>query len=312
MSFSPTRRSITVAALLACTLALAGTPVHAQLGGLRRAVERRVEQKAEDRVQAANLIEPTFDATTVEITAERLDRYSAAMERRNALRAQRQQEYRALDDRVRATRDSASAMRDAPEVRTYIDAESRYTDCRNTVREALSAEQERKTAALAAQLQSNPLAAQNDPKMKAMMAAMQEISATTQRGDTAGTRRAQERLYATIGITPTDSASLDRASVGKCGARPARPAIMIRSERLRQRSDSLALGLTALRGGGRGVKGEEVGMTDVQSRMFWERVASWLSGMRDAAPVTKTFTRAEYDLLVARRGALQKAFNGAE
>ena len=83
-------------------------PVQAQLGGLRRAVERRVEQKAEDRVQVANLIEPTFDQTTLEITAARLDRYQAAMTALRSQRAANRQRYEAMQTQRSATADSAN------------------------------------------------------------------------------------------------------------------------------------------------------------------------------------------------------------
>jgi len=52
-------------------------------------------------------------------------------------------------------------------------------------------------------------------------------------------------------------------------------------------------------------------MTDLQARMMWERVQSWLNGMQKAAPITRTFTKAEYDLLVSRRSDLRKAFSGS-
>ena len=53
-------------------------------------------------------------------------------------------------------------------------------------------------------------------------------------------------------------------------------------------------------------------MTSVQARMFWERIASWLAGMRQDVPITRTFTKSEYDLLTARRSALRRAFSGSE
>ncbi|MDZ7630356.1 MAG: hypothetical protein U5K74_03065 [Gemmatimonadaceae bacterium] len=88
---------------------MASTPLQAQFGGLRRAVERRVEQKAEDRAQAANLIQPTFDQTTIEITAERLDRYVAAMEKLKARRAVNRQRYEVLQTQRSALIDSSNA-----------------------------------------------------------------------------------------------------------------------------------------------------------------------------------------------------------
>ena len=120
-----------------------------------------------------------------------------------------------------------------------------------------------------------------------------------------------ERLQSSMGGS-IDSASVDKASVSKCGSRPVKPAGMIRAQQLNARADSIDVQARTMSGNGSGVKGSEVGMTDVQSRMFWERIQSWLSGMRKDAPITITFTSAEYDLLVSRRGVLRKAFSGSE
>jgi hypothetical protein len=85
---------------------------------------------------------------------------------------------------------------------------------------------------------------------------------------------------------------------------------MVRKEALEARSDSTRSAANALLKASGGVKGAEVGMTNLQAEMFWERIMSWLNGMRQDALLTRTFTKAEYDLLVARRRELRAAFSG--
>ena len=286
-------------------------PVQAQLGGLRRAVERRVEQKAEDRVQVANLIEPTFDQTTLEITAARLDRYQAAMTALRSQRAANRQRYEAMQTQRSATADSANQADNQAERTTYERASQRFADCRNDVRSAAEAEQERKTQELAGRMQRDPVGAQNDPKVKQMMAIMQAMSAAQQSGDTVAVNRAIARMTTLMGGI-LDSASLDKAALPRCGARPRKPASMVRAELLKARADSIEVVARQLMSTSGGVKGADVGMTDVQSRMFWERIQSFLNGIRQDAPITRTFSKAEYDLLVSRRAALKTAFSGSD
>jgi len=290
---------------------LIAMPAHAQLGGLRRAVERRVEQKAEDRVGAANLIPPTFDATTIEITTERLDRYQAAMEKFRTQRNANRARYEQMMEARSATADSAQALESSPVHETYRKAVDTYRDCRSDVSQAADAESERRAEELTARMQRDPVGMQSDPKVREILALMQTMAAAQQRGDTAALFRAQQRYQAVMGGAG-DSASLDRAATPKCGARPIKPPVVVRQEALAARAESLRKAADALMSASGGVKGAEVGMTDVQAKMFWERIQSWLNGMQQNAVITRTFTQGEYDLLVSRRDALRRVFSGSE
>jgi hypothetical protein len=311
MRTPPIKRALAPLALAFSLSVVAAASAEAQLGTLRRAAERRVNQKAEDRVAEASLIEPTFDETTVEITADRLDKYQAAMERRKSRLEQNRAAYEALGEREHVTRDSADKADNRRDRDAYEAALSRYRTCRSGVEDGIRAEAERKGQELAMKAQSNPAAVQNDPKMREMMAMIQEISAAQARGDTAAMQAAMQKFSKSMGGA-TDSVSLDRAAVTKCGARPARPASMMRADQLRERADSLGRAQRGMQSGSNGgVSGSEVGMSDRAARMFWERVASWLTGMRDSAPITKTFSKSEYNLLLSRRDALRKAWSGS-
>ncbi len=287
------------------------TPAEAQLGSLRRAAGRRVEQKAEDRVAAATLIPPTFTATTIEITAERLDRYTAAMETRKAAMAGNRQRYERMQAEITGLRESSQRAYNAKDLDAHQSASNRYADCREDVVDAMEEDGERQTQAMQQRMMTDPAGAQRDPKVKQLMAVISAMGAAQQSGDTAAIRRATERMGTVMGVT-IDSAAIDRKAVPKCGARPAKPRSMIVTDSLSRRADSVSTAANAMMTASGGVKGSEVGMTDVQARMMWERIQSWLNGVQDSAPITRTFTKAEYDLLLARRGALRKAFANSE
>lgn len=303
-------RAATPAALVLLAASVLAAPAHAQLGGLRRAVERRVEQKAEDRTQAAMLVEPTFDNTTIEITAERLDRYQAAMERMKAQRAANRQRYDQMQVQRNALADSSRMVKNDREESAYGRATDTWDQCASHAREERDKAAEAQSQAMVARFQSNPMGAQNDPKVKQMMAAMQEMAAAQQRGDAAAVQRIQERIANLMGAT-TDSNVVNREIRTKCGPKPAKPASMVRADAYAAKGDSVDKASQALLQSAT-PKGADVGMTDVQARMMWERIASWLVGMRQDAPITRTFSKGEYDLLVERRGALKKAFAGSE
>ena len=291
-------------------LSLVTAPAQAQFGGLRRAVERKVEQSGEDRMNAANLIAPTFDNTTVEITAERLDRYVAAMQRQKVQVAQNRQRYDAMQAEAASLREAAVKADNRRDRETYDRATYSYGECRGIAREAAEAEYEREMEEFRARIQRDPVAAQKDPKMKEMFALLQQSARAYQSGDTASIARTQQRLNALMDVK-NDSASLDRLALPKCGARPAKPRSIIVKDSLEARSTKLSREASALLESSGGVPGAEVGMSNLQSRMVWERLQSWLNGVQKDAPITRTFTKAEYDLLLSRRGDMRKAFSGS-
>jgi hypothetical protein len=306
----PRLRFRSTAVLVFATAVSFGT-AQAQFGALRRAVDRRVEQKVEDKAASATLIAPTFDATTIEITEARLTKYIDEMTKLKAVRAQRRAETQALEVRANALRDSARMFDDAGERRAYEAGSERYSSCRDDVRKGIEDGNERRMAEMAQRMQANPLAAQSDPKMKAMAQTGQLLAAAQQRGDAAEVERLQRRMMSDMGVAPFDSITVDRAAQSKCGGRPAIPASMLQYSRYTARADSVRL--LAQGGAGRGYPaGAALGMTDRQSRMMWERIQSWLNGVNDGAPITKTFTKPEYDLLLAKRGDLRRAFSGGE
>ena len=310
------KRFLVHSVLLLAGLLVTSLPAEAQLGGaLRRAAgrkaEQKVEEKAEDRVVAATLIAPTFDGTRVEITGERLDRYIAAMQKMQGERAQNRKRYDALQQQAADLREQAVKANNEAERNAFLRAGERHHECRNEIREKLEADAQKSSDELEARIQRDPVGALQDPRVKKMQAIMMEMASAQQRGDAATVDRTHAQLIQLMGAA-TDSVSLDRAALPRCGARPTPPASVIRADALSARAEALVKEANALLSLTGGVKGADVGLSDVQSRMVWERIQSWLNGVQDSAPITRTFSRAEYDLLVARRGALRAAFSGAE
>ena len=303
------RRAVRRLAVVMLSLASLEQPAQAQFGLAKRAVQRRVEQKADDKLGAGNLIDPTFDNTTLEITAERFDKWLAAAARREAEASKNRALQSAVQAQESAVSDSAQKAHNSRESEAYSRSTERFQTCRSEISVANNAEMERKSQAFVAQFQANPTALQNSAQGKAIMSIMQEVQAAAAKGDQAAMQRAQMKLEGLMGMTSPDSASIDRASAAKCGARPVRPASMVLEDRLHAKSDSLIKIVRSYDSGGGQMRGEAVGMSDVQAHMFWERLAAFSSGQRPDAPITRMFTKSEYDLLVSRRGDVHKALS---
>lgn len=296
-----------------CVLAFVQVPTaDAQFGALGRAVQRkaeqRVEQSAEDRANVAMLTDPTFDATTVEITADRLERYLAALAARSREAGARRQSAEEFELRLTALGDSARAADERGKRTDFEKTVDRYSTCRRAVRDSAEQVARKNEAALEARIRANPSAMATDPTMKRLQAIGMQLGEAQQRGDAAAVERFSAELQAVYG-GPGDSASLDRLAARRCGMRPARNADLAKADAYRAREDSLR------KEGGPSRRipllGAPMGLTDAQARMMDERVQSWLNGMRRDAPLTTRFTRAEYDQLVARRSDIRKARSGS-
>ena len=306
------RRGLGPLSLTCCLLALAAVPAQAQLGGLmKRAVEKRVGQKVDDQANIAMLVDPVFDETTVELTSARLQAYAAAAEKKKATAAADRAKASTMRDHISALQDSARAVQRPKEEDAYEQSTRRYEACRDGVREALDEAAEARIAQTAAQMQANPIAAQNDPKMKEMMKLVQQIGAAQQKGDAAEVQRLTQRYQAMFNQV-TDSAAIDKAAASKCGARPTKPQSMVRAAAYYSQANAEQKEVDKLEGANGAVLGSAIGLTDEQAHMMWDRIMAFLSGAaRKEVPLTYTFTRKEYDNLIQNRSPLAKALRGS-
>lgn len=316
----PGHRPAAAALVLAVVMAVPATS-HAQFGALRRAVERKageqVDQRVDDKANLALLQEPTFDGTTVELTDALLDRYIAGLERIKATRAQRRAESDRLMASYEAQRDSAQALADANRAdRARFDARNAtFDECRTRFEgereELLEAAMEKIGERLQRRMQANPTGTGGDAAIQRLAQAAQRFSEALATGDSVAVRKAQLDMLAGEGmLTPAEKAKLSRTLAAACGAPTPKPTWMVQQEALEGRAQATRerhrlAGLAAGK-----PSGADLGLTDVQAAMVDERIQSWRGGMRRDAPLTTRFTRQEYDRLVSRRSAIERAMRG--
>lgn len=296
-----------LAAALAAAFLLPAV-AQAQFGGLvRRGVEGAVGKKVNDRVEQkvaesmpVELLPPRFDETWVEITPDRFDRYQRAraavaaespdkLRQADALRAQ----GHARDADARRLWESSAGERDA-----YRAADERWDGCATAPLDAQSRDDE--SAAGVARMQAEWMEAGMRGTVPAGMPQefvplMKQMAGASKRGDQAAVMRIQQRLMEAM---QKASEARERAiATKKCGEPPAKPAAMVRQEALNReaeqlwmRADSLTASLKA---------GARAGLTERQEAMMLERMQAFLR--RSSAPISRTFTKGEWDLLTARR-----------
>lgn len=310
-------RALPLVALALC----AAAPAQAQFGALRRAVERKageaVEQKAEDKAGVAMLQQPTFDATTVELTDALLDKYVAGLAQVQAQRAASRAEYDRLYAIEQAQQDSAQRLWSANRAdgQRYEEAKGRYDDCANRYEsereELVSAAMDKLSARLERQLTGNPMAAANDPNIRRLSEQMQRYTTAVSTGDTIVMKKAVAELLAGQGVlTPAEKAKVDRTLASVCGPAVKEPAWMVAQQALNARAQATrAARINLAQGAGRPT-GAALGVSETQAAMVHERIQSWRNGMNPNAPLTVRFSREEYRRLLARRAAIEKASEG--
>jgi hypothetical protein len=303
----PGRRPLALALL---SIVLLAPPAQAQFGIMKRAIESKVGEKADDKMNAASLIEPTFNSTTLEITQERLDKFMAALQDRRAHEADRRKQQEDLNVRINALRDQANKVDDRKIHMAWDQSTDRYKRCRDQVETDAGNAAQAKNEAVAKRMQANPLGAQSDPEVRKYVELMQKAAMAQQSGDTAAARRAQEQMGTLMTGGVRDSVSQDKAALPKCGERPPMPASVRQAQELTAQADKLQLDEKALYDAQQNVPGDKVGMNNLQAKEMEERLLAFLGGARDSAPITKTFSKNEYDLLLKNRAPLKKAFYG--
>lgn len=297
---NPTR----LLAAAACGAVLLASPAvaHAQFGGLaKKALEKAVEKKVESKTNPADTSrggraagndspacrEVTFDRTTVELTAERVDKVVKALQA-------------AASTPAGARRRELVAQRDAAEARLREleadegisraqESEREYRSCRDDAfGEIVNARMEKEGAGLSAKY------------MQAMREHQEKISAAYSRGDSVRAVALQDSTFYVLSkiVAPTaaDSAVVEK----KCGKAP-RP-----SRRLAER-DSLRVAVRELndeiRAADEDAEDDMVkasGLTATQLAMARERMAMFVH-----AGKTCGFTKVEMDAIAARSAELK-------
>lgn len=301
----PSRRAVAAALVGALLLPAAA---EAQFGGLvRRGVEGAVGKKVNDKVEQkvadarpVELLPPRFEDPWVEITPERFDRYVRARAAVEAEAPDRTRQVEALRAQARARGDEGRRLWEssAAEREAHLAADRKWEDCAADALDAASRETE--SDAAAAQMQARWIQAGVNGKLPddmppEMLPVMKQMAEAHKRGDQATVLRLNQRLVEAMQKhTDAREAAIQRKA---CGARPAKPAAVARQEAITnesiaigQRADSLLATLNA---------GVRAGLDARQEAMWIERFHAFLD--RSSAPISRTFTRREWDLLTARR-----------
>jgi hypothetical protein len=290
-----TSKLFRAAALGALCLAVPAV-AHAQLGGLaKRAAQRALEKKAEQKVvdktvgdESPACRNVTFDRTTVELTPARLDGIVKALNSVNdGPSGARRRELRSQLDAAEARLEE---LRNDESLQKAEESQREYRSCRqDAFQEIVNARVEKEGQGIMTKY------------MTAMRVHNEKIAAAQAKGDTVKANALQDSTWQVMMsvVTPTaaDSATVQK----KCGNPP-------RVSRRVAERDSLAVAVREMNDEIR-VMDEDAedamlkasGLTATQLAMARERLTMYVKQNR-----TCGYTKAEMDAIGARRAELEK------
>jgi hypothetical protein len=274
-------------------VALAPASAHAQFGGLVRKAKAKV---VSSEASPANGPAPRYDATTIELDADALQRVIAGLTAQQRVLAGAD----GADgvDAIARKRQAISAQRDAIEKahpdgqEKYNDLTRKYDDCTRPMYERLRKEHN-------AQMQAKAMS----PDFRAaMLAKAQEMGAAQARGDTAAVRKIQaEMMGPALQYAHDDTVAVQRA----CGTPPVKPAYLVQSDSLVDADSRLATQLNAVQERSQVAALQESGMTDRQFSMARERIEYYLERAKGRQR-QQGFSAKELSALDARRADLER------
>jgi len=272
-------------ALVAALSGLLPAAVRAGLGGLTKSVKDKATQAVKPTPPAAQGAPPKFDASTVELSGDVLDKLIAcrkaaneATKDRPKLVAREEQIQKELDDLRGKNHDAIEA-----------NANQRYEaqNCRNSAWEQLKNEKVHQL------IMNTPGNAQLIQRVtETSTAASQAIAA----GDTAKYNRHLQELYQIAGITRADTLAIDK----KCGQVPPVHPAQIRIDALQKEWNDLAARVRAMDEQAVKIQKEKCGMTEEQLGIAWDRIQKYLEGKPQAG-----FSEAELQALGERKDLLK-------
>ncbi|MBX6331574.1 MAG: hypothetical protein IRY91_06990 [Gemmatimonadaceae bacterium] len=280
-----------VAALAA--VAVAPTSAHAQFGGLIRKAKAKV---VSSEASPANSAPPRFDATTIELDADALQRVIAGLTAQQRVLAGAD----GADgvDAIARKRQAISAQREAIEKahphaqEQYDDITRKYYDCTHPMYERL---QQEHVAAMQTRAMSPDAQA-------ALVAQGQRLAAAQARGDTAAVRKIQAEIMApALQYAHEDTIAVERA----CGKPPVKPAYLVQSDSLFEADARLAAQLNAVQERSQAAALQASGLTDRQFAMARERIEYYLQRAKNRHP-QQGFSAKELSALDARRAELER------
>lgn len=286
-------RTLGTPLLAACLLAIVGAPAQAQLGGLMKKAKDKVAKEVGDKSGANAALDGeqvTFDATTVELTPERLDGMV------EALRASRAK----LSGRpaLIARRDAAAARLDehmekhGQEIDRAVEQRAKVRSCHD---DAFRKIEEASAEGMSARFMASPALQQKMQNISQRMAAAQ------QKGDANEIQKLQGELKALNAPTAADSAKVHKA----CGAIPPESGAEREATSLQNEVKRLDTEIRSLEQGAAAEASKASGLSPLAYAVATDRIQMYLSRAKSNSP-QRGLTSSEIKALNARRSDLEK------
>jgi hypothetical protein len=265
MTAFPLSRPIRTASFLA-VLVLFALPAHAQLGALKKKLDKATGNPAQQPVAA-----PVFDNVTLEITQERIEKLTAA---KRAVRtfAQGPKGPAAYEKLIQPldNRQVAIYEKQVDAINAWDQKRRDYENCVDSV---LSAITDQKNSQMRSQAQSDPSFLQK------MMQLSQAMMAAQQKGDTAEMRKITQQIERMKEPTKADS-----AEAAKRCTYPTPPALVKEWIGLKRQIDSLNNLKQDAENQQAKIEEPISGMNARQSAIFCERIKLYAQQLKQKKP----------------------------
>jgi len=297
------RRSLVLALAV---FALSTSVAQAQIPNLRRKAKDAGRQAITGQQAQQRRPPPKFDNTMLELNPQVVARLITGLESRSRTRGTGGQTAAELRKRSSAASDEAANMNNqhSDDRAQWVNANGEAENC---VSEELNNVEQRHSQEM--QQRFVGMTGVNTPaKTKFMQdwtAASQELQQAAMAHDTAGTRRAQDKMNTLMGV----DAHADSAKARAACHVPAVPAWMRRADSLAAISDTLAVRARDAEGAGNAAAARGAEMTPEQFAMAAERAEGFVA-LKAAGNVGSgwVFTQIEEEALTARLVDLKKYF----
>lgn len=280
--------------LAACLLALVGVPAQAQLGGLMKKAKDKVAKEVGDKSGASATLDGedvTFDATTVELTPERLDGMVQALQASRAKLSER--------PALMARRDATAAKlaehleKHSREIDRAREERSKVTSCRD---DAFRKVEEASAEGMSARFMASPALRQK------MQDISQRLATAQQKGDASEIQKLQGELQALVAPSAADSAKVNKA----CGAIPPEAGAEREASSLQNERSRLDKEIRSMEQGAAAEASKASGLSPLAYAMATDRIQMYLSRAKSNSP-QRGLTSSEIKALNARRSDLEKA-----
>lgn len=283
------RRTIALAAAVALAAWMPAT-AHAQFGKL---VKKAVNKASPTSTKTTGPA-PTFDATTIELGPEQIDKIIAGLTaERNILVGSAQNGVQAMAKRREASQNQRTTINQAHEKdeEAYEKSSAQIGECRSQTIDASRATHQK---AMQAKAMSDPAFQQR------YMQAAQAMAAANARGDTAAVRKMQQQLAQSVyPYAKDDTAAAD----AKCGKALAEPAWRTQRDALIKFENAVSDSIRATQDSATATGARTSGLTVPQYATAHERILTFLANQSRGV---SGYSQKEVDALGAKAAELHQ------